>query len=704
MEDFLGKLRIFFGQVTQHAMNYAIRSSGIGITASFAISQTSRLLRTISDRTDYQEIHALQERLESKIRIISPAIDLIELISARGNTTLESAVTLTRKLRWDIQSLGVRLEKAASTEEESRKKSERIKSLATHQAEIRQIVNDIKRLIARIEDAVPLINLAITTSGANLSTNLPPSVSPSRLLQASTFLTAGDTQYFMNPGSPVQIGPTFSLSLYMLFAGHSYHSNPDEDSSREMTWKEVIHKGQVKLLRSCINNMYNQKKYDESHSSPSISQPAEECMSPLMAGDGHENEYSYYLEIIEDLDDDRVHSREDGAPPPGPYGGVSMAGIREIFPIYQVGKIFYADTGKILNIGNIEEANSPVLLLKRDINAQPPRRMMPESKTRHQWYEEPEQEGLILEEDLEAQDDVNLQLQRESSVLPSEKDHEAPSAENINWQLPVDLDPEWLAFEVYNETEELDTEDEQECPSVLSSDRPSISYRSFESTNLTEEISCLKITPSHSPSPSQSKQISPVKANWNATAKSTSQSPFGLIRSSLSLLEMLIRLTSLQQFQQASHLSIPDELLTFFLEESSSTGAGGNDEERRRKRHEARRKVGFDPYDESPIKRRGEDYQMKFQGLRHFEGGSSPGENENRNYYLGRSRDYPSTPEPYLLGNKLTSSGSKKNTPDNFPGSPLSSFQCRKKSNVRIEKIQHEGTGPNRQSFGNSSS
>ncbi|TQS36051.1 hypothetical protein Golomagni_03507 [Golovinomyces magnicellulatus] len=701
MEDFLGK-------VTQHAMNYAIRSSGIGITASFAISQTSRLLRTISDRTDYQEIHALQERLESKIRIISPAIDLIELISARGNTTLESAVTLTRKLRWDIQSLGVRLEKAASAEEESRKKSEKIKLLATHQAEIRQIVNDIKRLIARIEDAVPLINLAITTSGANLSTNLPPSVSPSRLLQASTFLTAGDTQYFMNPGSPVQIGPTFSLSLYMLFAGHSYHSNPDEDGSREMTWKEVIHKGKVKLLRSCIKNVSNQKKYDESRSSPSTFQTAQECTSPLMAGDGHQNEYSYYLEIIEDLDDDRVHSREDGAPQPGPYGGVSMAGIREIFPIYQVGKIFYADTGKILNIGSIEEANSPVLLLKRDINAQPPRRMMPESKTRHQWYEEPEQESQSLEEDLETQDDVNLQLQRESSVLLSEEDHEVSSAENINWQLPVDLDPEWLAFEVYNETEELDTEDEQECPSVLSSDRPSISDRSFESKNLTEEMSCLKITPSHSPSPSpspsHSKQISPVKANWSPNTKPISQSPFGLIRSSLSLLEMLIRLTSLQQFQQASHLSIPDELLTFFLEESSSTGAGGNDEERRRTRHEARRKVGFDPYDESPIKRRGEDYQMKFQGLRHFEGGSSPSENDNRSYYLDRSKDYPSTPESYLLGNKLRSSGSKKNTPDNIPGSPLSSFQCRKRSDVLIEKIQHERACPNRKSLGKSSS
>lgn len=87
-------------------------------------------------------------------------------------------------------------------------------------------------------------------------------------------------------------------------------------------------------------------------------------------------------------------------------------------------------------------------------------------------------------------------------------------------------------------------------------------------------------------------------------------SPGAGIRTSLSLLEMLVRLTSLQQFQQASHLAINDELLNFFLEESSTTGAAAGDtDQRKRVRMEARQKVGFDPYNESPIKRRGENYQ-----------------------------------------------------------------------------------------------
>lgn len=37
---------IFLGKVTQQAMNYAIRS-GITITASYAIKQSSRLLKVI---------------------------------------------------------------------------------------------------------------------------------------------------------------------------------------------------------------------------------------------------------------------------------------------------------------------------------------------------------------------------------------------------------------------------------------------------------------------------------------------------------------------------------------------------------------------------------------------------------------------------------------------------------------------------------
>jgi hypothetical protein len=82
---------------------------------------------------------------------------------------------------------------------------------------------------------------------------------------------------------------------------------------------------------------------------------------------------------------------------------------------------------------------------------------------------------------------------------------------------------------------------------------------------------------------------------------------------------MLTKLAALQQFRQESHLAIEDELLNFFLEDSGTAGADAAKTKRRRMRHDAARRVGFDPYDESPIKRRNEAYIQQRAG-----GGASP--------------------------------------------------------------------------------
>ena len=174
--------------------------------------------------------------------------------SARGNTSLESAVTLTKSLRHGIQLLGQRLAKAAEVEEDMQRRSSNPKDKARHSFELKQIAANIRKLLTRIEDAVPLINLAIAASGANLSSSLPSTVSPSRLLQASTFLTAGDSQYGTSVQSAVQIGPNFTLSLYMLFQGHLRPET--EEEVRETTWKEVIHKADVRLMRVPIPSLY----------------------------------------------------------------------------------------------------------------------------------------------------------------------------------------------------------------------------------------------------------------------------------------------------------------------------------------------------------------------------------------------------------------------------------------------------------------
>ncbi|KAM0108634.1 Ran-specific GTPase-activating protein 30 [Aspergillus fumigatus] len=566
-------------------MNYAIRS-GIAITANYAIRQSTRLLK-----------------------VITPAIDMIELIAARGNTSLESAVSLTKTLRLDMQALGQRLANAAASEELLRKGAKSPRDRSRNDAEIKLIVRDIKRLLTRIEDAVPLMNLAITTSGARLSTNLPATVSPSRLLQASTFLTAGDTQYWMSPTQAIQIGPTFTLSIYMLFAGHVRPQ--DEEGIRETTWKEVIHKARVKLRRVPLDLTSNTLA------------PTWRAKLPAEA---RIDEYHYQMLIIEDLDDGRVHSYDEDEPKPEPYEGIPLAGMREILPIHQISKIFYADTSKVLNINTEGEVNNPVLLLKRDINAIPPRRML-EREEADSFYVQEEQDEEETDE-IQAQLDAQLNgTNAKDSLNQSYNEKSIPE----HWRFPKDLDPEWIAFEVYNEDESSDTESEADAP-----DREhSIDPQMMAKLSLDAEDD-------------RSKQTTPTSSHPAATT-TVSNPLFNNIRTSLSLLETLLRLMSLQQFQQQSHLSISDELLNFFLEESSTTGAGGDEQHRQRLRADARRRVGWDPYDESPVKRRGEDYQY---------GWASDGPPAS---YSREGSDYPYTPTDRYPGYHLRS---RENTPE----------------------------------------
>ncbi|KAK5131222.1 hypothetical protein LTR08_001191 [Meristemomyces frigidus] len=581
---------ILLTRVTSQAMNYAIRS-GVTITATYAIRQCGRLLKEAPRSKDREELMQLQLRLESKIRIISPAIDMIELISARGNTSLESAVSLTKDIRYEIQKLGTRLSSAANEEELLRRKSSRAKSREQSENELKAIITAIKALLVRIEDAVPLISLAITTSGVTLSTKLSGTISPSRLLQASTFLTAADSKYTADPGARQQVGPTYTVSLYMLFAGHAGRM-VNEAGIRGATWKEVVHKARVKLVRVPLDQLY--------HLPGETAHGRGEAANTLSA-DVKAAEFAYQLVLIEDLDDDRVHTFEDNEPQPGPFDDVPSAGIRDIVPVHEVSKIFYADTGKILNIGGDSDVNSPVLLLRRDVHARPPRRMMHRSETeRGEYFDSPATNGTYDADDVQSQ--LSAQFERESA--PTTPLKEANTVGSSAWRLPADLDPEWMALEVFAEESDPDSDfDDNDTHSAQPSTSPGTAS---SSEPLGSAMSKLNLRPS------------PAHPNGTATPSHPPGPAYPSIKTSLSLLEMLLKLTALQQFRQDSHLAIEDELLNFFLEDSATAGEGRDKAQRQRTRHDALKRVGFDPYDESPVKRRGEQY------IEHARGGASP--------------------------------------------------------------------------------
>ncbi|KAI9046358.1 RanGTP-binding protein [Aspergillus affinis] len=576
---------------------------------------------------------------------------MIELIAARGNTSLESAVSLTKALRWDIQALGQRLANAAASEEQFRKGSKSAASRTQNDAEIKLIIKDIRKLLIRIEDAVPLMNLAITASGAKLSTNLPSSISPSRLLQASTFLIAGDTQYSMSPSQAVQIGPTFTLSVYMLYASHLRPH--DEDGIRETTWKEVMHKARLKLRRVPMDLATNPQAAQKRH---------------LYPAEARVDEFAYQLLIIEDLDDGRVHTFNDDEPRPESYEDVKSAGLREILPIHQISKIFYADTGKILNISTDGETNNPVLLLKRDVNAIPPRRMVEREETA---YDTPSDESDTEEGD---DDQAQLDAQLNGASAPSMNASFHETSVPDEWRLPKDLDPEWIAFEVYNEDESSDDESDDEPPKTPA--------KESSSTFDPEMMAKLSLDPGSNrstPSSHKHQDISrPSSSSQNIATATVSNPQFNNIRTSLSLLEILLRLMSLQQFQQQSHLSISDELLNFFLEESATTGAGGDEQHRQRLRADARRRVGWDPYDESPLKRRGEEYQYTWAP-----DGTPTG-------YPRDGADYPYSPSDRVRGFHLRSRENTPETPLRSRRSTPARPDVRQPSSLRSSSVRPE--------------
>ncbi|TXC05967.1 hypothetical protein FocTR4_00010331 [Fusarium oxysporum f. sp. cubense] len=586
----------FLATVGVQAMRYAIRS-GIALTSSYAVGQCSKLLKSVEDKAVHAELKTLRNLLDSKIKIISPAIDLIEFKSGRGNVFLESATPLAKSLHKDIVSLGRRIESATTVYSNSRSNNAQTRSPSASHDSLLAIITAIKGLLDRIDREIPLLQLAITASGESLSTSLPAGISPSRLLQASTLLTVGDTQFAQDPNRPVQIGPIFTLSLYMLFLGHASTLMPHTTS--QVTDTTISTNGHCSETPSIgTRDFYFDSKRGY------CAKPLKDHDFPLPAPESTGGgEYAYHLEVIEDLDDGRLHDDEHNIQP---YYDIPRAGIRESIPVHQLSKIFYTDTGRILNIGSATDSEQrPVLLLKRDTQALPARQETDDVGGFLEGLEDDDKsETSISASDEDDQAEIDRQLLEGLGRPVLEDSNVVPASDHFfKWKFPSHLDPEWMALEVYEEDDEDDVgEDDDtdsvgstrlELPKCMTSNPGTPRDRRSLDSNVVDQIKRLSLN-----SPDKLGSLQAVTAA--ETENFVARSPFGAITTSLSLMEMLIRLASLQEFQQTSHLSIPDHILTFFLEETSTTGLIG--ETQWRARSEAKRRMGFDPYTDAPTK------------------------------------------------------------------------------------------------------
>lgn len=231
-----------------------------------------------------------------------------------------------------------------------------------------------------------------------------------------------------------------------------------------------------------------------------------------------------------------------------------------------------------------------MLLVKRDLRATPPRKLL-DRASRYEYYAEDD------EEDGER-----------SSPGDKEADHAEQCSYDQDWDLPKHLDPEWFAFEVWAEAPTDDQSVDDPDESELDTDKDSREQytsevvqdplgRNFGDLSLSSQVNTGNLT-LHSNSLPQATVI---------------------MQSSLSLLQCLLRLASLQNYQQASHLTVHDELLNLFLSDANSWL--GSRESREREREDAKRRIGFDPFDSPPGSSgeditRGEGHQTMGNGVK----------------------------------------------------------------------------------------
>lgn len=300
------------------AVTFAIKS-GISIASTYALKTIANFVIQIP-KDDARRIDQLKFKLESRMAIVSSAIDLIKLVAARGNTNLQITLRLTKDLKEEIDRFDEKINEMTEKVEGSR-------SAKTQNEAIKAVENYIKDLLLRIEEITPFINLSLTTSGANLNSALPYQISPGLLLKASDFVNESNRKYENAIKSSkkakedqkkelkVQVGPIFEVTLFSIF----YNLTSESNGQSGIVWKEDMKRARVRICRQ--------------HSS--------------------EKEFDYFMKVEQDFNDGRYHENDDKEDTP-----------QELtVDLNHMKKLFFSVSGKLLRL---EEQDSPVLVLKID--------------------------------------------------------------------------------------------------------------------------------------------------------------------------------------------------------------------------------------------------------------------------------------------------------------------------------------------------
>lgn len=254
-------------RASNQAMSFAIRS-GVSIASGYAIKTVSKLLERIPEG-NRARIQSLRSRLEVTVTILSSSIDLIKLRTSQGNSSLEPTLKLIDDLTSEIDDVQLKLDTIS-------------RNLAgTSDTKSTQVIEAvILRLLDSINNAIPLLNLAISTSGLSATNSRRSNISLSRLLQAHGELNA-QLPTDESLSSKNKIGPAFELNVFTVFLNPSrqaYVEIPTSSSDDSpILWKEEfaraicqIHLKLGKLFdyELIIKESFNDGRYHEDDDIP----------------------------------------------------------------------------------------------------------------------------------------------------------------------------------------------------------------------------------------------------------------------------------------------------------------------------------------------------------------------------------------------------------------------------------------------------
>lgn len=304
-------------KASNQAMSFAIRS-GISIASGFAIKTVSRFLDKIP-QSEKARIEKARAKLRTKVSIVSSSIDLIKLVSARGGYALEPALQLANDLQHEIDEFEEQMVVVLDSLDSSNEKDS-----------IKLVEKSISLLVESINDAIPLINLSLITSGVSFTNSMAAKASTGKLLHSSHLLCESN-QNFSDKGnkSDVVVGPPFDLKLYTVFY------NPSR----------------FKYVEESVNSPLMTQSTDQGLLAISWKEEYARASCTLIRSKG--DEFKYRLHIKENFNDDRYHD-DDEVP------------RDKVIEIKDLQKQFFSASGRLLRL---EGSNSPVLTMKMRTSA-----------------------------------------------------------------------------------------------------------------------------------------------------------------------------------------------------------------------------------------------------------------------------------------------------------------------------------------------